>query len=223
MTWWWGHYTLQRRFRDGLTTLPHSLLSQDVSCTVGFRKPVPQEKFCCQKIRWARKAGNWTGLFCRLKGTRHILPASPHQNCQFGGVLSCCNKWWPPYQARCKVAVRVILKCWWLLSTWRSAVRGLVLRPKRDTEEIQFCRDFIENIRQDIAACLSQQAILLNMQYIHESNDTLLKYLYRWPENSTSLFRKSTEFTITSRQLLQNCNYTHSHEWVQELQSSWIW
>ena len=75
----------------------------------------------------------------------------------------------------------------------------MVLRTKRDTEKRQFYRDFIENIRQDIAACLSKQAILLKYAvHTYESNDTLLKYLYRWPENSTSLFRKSTEFSITS-------------------------
>jgi hypothetical protein len=118
-----------------------------------------------------------------------------------------------PGQIKCvEVAVQVILKCWWLLSTCRSAVRGLVLRTKRDTEIRQFYRLYWEH--KTGYCCLSKQAILLKYaEHTYESNGTLLKYLYRWPENSTSLFRKSTEFSITSWQLLQNCNYTHSHEY----------
>jgi len=146
---------------------------------------------------------------------RDILPAFLDQNCEFVGVPTCCNKWWPLYQARCKyveVAVQVILKCWWLLSMCRSAVRGLVLRTKRDTEKRQFYRLYWEH--KTGYCCLSKQAILLKYaEHTYESNDTLLKYLHRWAENSTSLFRKSTEFSITSWKLLKNCNYTHSHEY----------
>jgi hypothetical protein len=154
VTWWWGHYTLQH----GLTTLPHSLLSQgnqqDVLCSDVFRKTAPQEKVCCQKIRWARKAGNQIWFFCRLKSTRHILPAPPHQNCGFAGVLTHCNKWRPLYQVRDKctekalqVSVKRHLTMLMVTKYVKVSSKG-VPRTKRDKEKTQFYRDFIENIRQ---------------------------------------------------------------------------
>jgi len=121
----------------------------------GLQEAGPHRKNVAAK-RSGKQGRQVTGLDFSADQGYETHPASiPRSKLWICSCTDCCNEWWPLYQARCKVAMQVILKCWWLLSTWRLAVRGF-WEPK-GTQKKEFYRDFIENIRQDIAASVNRQ------------------------------------------------------------------